>query len=99
MSSVATDLTSKTESPAQRAARLEAARMRDLNERDPLIGYPEMAELAGVRVQTAWEWKKRNLLPDPSAVLPGRGRVKWRRSVAIAWLESTGRIPPGSITT
>lgn len=59
---------------------------------DPLIGFAELADLAGVKVQTTWEWKKRGLLPEPDQIVkPNKSR--WRRSRLLAWLESTGRLP------
>lgn len=61
---------------------------------DPLLGFAEIAQLAGVKVATTWEWKKRNLLPPNNpddTIKPNRAR--WRKSVILAWLEATGRLP------
>lgn len=59
---------------------------------DPLLGFAEIAELAGVKVQTTWEWKKRRILPEPDRVLKPN-KSQWKRSRILAWLESTGRLP------
>lgn len=58
---------------------------------DPLIGHAEIAELAGVKRETTWEWRKRDLLPPPTVAL-NKKRPLWRRSVILSWLEATGRI-------
>lgn len=60
---------------------------------DPLIGFAEIAELAGVKVQTTWEWKKRGILPpvNPEHVIPPN-RARWPTSVIAAWLVATGRV-------
>lgn len=58
---------------------------------EPLLGFAEIAALAGVKIQTAWEWKKRNLLPEPTTIEPPNS-AKWKKSVAENWLTATGRL-------
>lgn len=62
---------------------------------DPLIGYTQIAELAGVKRDTCLQWKKRNQLPPPAPESPTHRNQSplWRRSVIVTWLETTARAP------
>lgn len=63
---------------------------RPVDQPDPLLTYHNVAKLAGVKVGTVYQWKKRNLLPDPAPEMIGR-RPVWRKSVIETWLEASGR--------
>jgi predicted DNA-binding transcriptional regulator AlpA len=87
-----TELSTKTTDPVQAAVEKEMKRLAALDKKDPLLDSAAIAKVAGVKVQTVWEWKKRNLLPEPERVLRPN-RSQWRTSVVMNWLHSTGRLP------
>lgn len=68
--------------------------MENDDEEDPLIGYKEMAELAGVRPNTLRRYRVEGRLPPPDVLLADRPR--WRLSTFTAWMES--RPGPGTRT-
>ena len=54
---------------------------------DPLLGYKEMADLAGVKPGTLRNYRNQGRLPPPDdESVPDRPR--WRRSTFEAWLRS-----------
>ncbi|WP_239395672.1 MarR family transcriptional regulator [Frankia sp. CiP3] len=62
---------------------------------DPLIGYREMAERAGVKPSTLRGYRSQGRLPDPDDdTIPDRPR--WRLSTFEAWMRS--RPGPGTRT-
>ncbi|ONH24883.1 helix-turn-helix transcriptional regulator [Pseudofrankia asymbiotica] len=69
---------------------------------DPLIGYAEMAERAGVKASTLRSYRRKGLLPPPDdESVPDRPR--WRTSTYEAWMRARpghgGRPPkPGTPT-
>lgn len=62
---------------------------------DPLIGYREMADLAGVTPATLRHYKAEGRLPPPDDD-SGPSRPRWRLSTYRAWMAS--RPGPGTRT-
>jgi predicted DNA-binding transcriptional regulator AlpA len=59
-------------------------------QKDPLLTYKKVAEVAHVELGTVYMWKKRGILPSPAPETVGR-RPVWRLSTILEWLEATGR--------
>ncbi|WP_083473018.1 AlpA family transcriptional regulator [Frankia sp. R43] len=56
-------------------------------EEDPLIGYREMAERAGIKPGTLRNYRNKGLLPEPDDLsVPDRPR--WKTSTFEAWMAS-----------
>ncbi|WP_035740268.1 helix-turn-helix transcriptional regulator [Parafrankia elaeagni] len=56
-----------------------------MSDEDPLIGYREMAERAGIKPGTLRSYRNKGLLPEPDDLsVPDRPR--WKTSTVEAWL-------------
>lgn len=58
-----------------------------------LLGPKEVAELLNVVVPTVHEWRRRQRLPEPHAVISGV--PIWRHGEIVKWAKQTGRWPEG----
>ena len=55
------------------------------------VGLKEMAERLGVAQGTAWQWKKRGVLPEPD--FPSvHGRAAWNWPTILKWAGRRGSI-------
>lgn len=61
-----------------------------------LITYAGMADLAGVKLRTVYQWRKRGLLPDVSPASRNR-RPVWSKTDVEKWLYATGRHPAQAV--
>lgn len=56
-----------------------------------LVGFQELADMAEVKLTTAWEWRKRGVLPKPDVTRQPGNHHEWRRERIERWLRDTGR--------
>lgn len=56
-----------------------------------LVAQPGIAQMFGVKLETVHQWrtKRRDILPEPDAVVSGI--PVWHRAKIVAWGEETGR--------
>lgn len=60
-----------------------------------LLGYAEIAALAGVEAATLRKYRQQGYLPEPDELV-APDRPRWKRSTVEAWLDSRpGRGAPG----
>lgn len=55
-----------------------------------LVGLVEIAELLGVRQQTAQVWRTRGVMPEPDFTVSGT--PVWHRQSIVRWARQTGRL-------
>lgn len=55
-----------------------------------LVGLKGIADLVGVKHQTARQWRLRGVLPKPFQIVDGLGPVWWEDSIS-KWAKETGR--------
>lgn len=56
-----------------------------------IVGLSEIADRLEVQVETAYRWRTRRLLPDPTWMLSGA--PVWLWEVIEQWATLTGRLP------
>lgn len=55
-----------------------------------MIRPKELAEMLGVSTVTLWAWRKKNILPEPTAI--GPRLIGWKQDVIQDWLKSQSHI-------
>lgn len=53
---------------------------------DTVYSPARVSEVTGLSLPTLWRLRRRDKFPEPIELSPGR--VGWRRSVVVAWLET-----------
>jgi predicted DNA-binding transcriptional regulator AlpA len=57
---------------------------------ESIVGPQEVADMLGVKVETVWQWRKRDILPMPARVI---SKVPlWSAAAINSWAEETGRL-------
>lgn len=55
------------------------------------VGLTEIADRLGVKLQSAMNWRTRDVLPPPRWTVGGRPAWSWQRDIE-PWARETGRI-------
>jgi prophage regulatory protein len=55
-----------------------------------MIRPKELAEMLGVSTVTLWAWRKKNILPEPTAI--GPRLIGWKQDVIEDWFKSQSHI-------